>query len=170
MEDKNELIYAVAVAERYATTSNVVSVKCLFGDYHGRGETNVNTNDRKRARMSNSKYFRAPFRVDNIKFHLRSQHKDKWEAYSALGEEDKKLLFDSITPIRNTLRAHFEGEKELLFSVEQNIFSARIGDLLFDPEANNAEEELGTALCLFTDLENSESDGDGEDEDTYYTI
>lgn len=45
-----------------------------------------------------------------------------------------------------------------------------VGELLFDPEADDAEKELETALRFFSVLENSESDSDGNDEGKDHTV
>lgn len=39
---------------------------------------------RKRSRSTNVKYFRAPFRVDNMRLQHDAQHKEKWREYKTL--------------------------------------------------------------------------------------
>lgn len=165
-----ELSYALAVCEREPSESaGVVSAKCLFCEYGGRQNADPSTGVRKRARTGNVKFFRAPFRSDNMKLHCLSQHKDQFEQYSALSEDEKKVYFDQITPISNTLRAHFDGETELLFTFERDIVRVLVADMLLDPEDEGAEQEAESALRFFTVMEGS-SDDDEEDDEKYYTV
>lgn len=164
-----ELTYGLVVAERAASDGSVISAKCLFCEYVGREAVTVGPlptgGSRKRARTVTVKYYRAPFRVDNMRAHAESQHKEKWLEYKVLCDADKKIFFDGVTPISNTLRAHFDGENHIRFDVERDIVQVLVGDLLFDPEAEGAAVEKEAALRFFTVLEDSESESDDEDED-----
>ena len=170
MEFKNELLYGVTVAERAPGNGAVVSLKCLFCEYVGRQDAGTAGGARKRVRSENSKYYRAPFRTDNMKNHLQSQHRDKWQEYQSLGAEEKKVFFDCITPVANTLRAHFDGENDLVFTVERDIVQVLVTDMIFDPEADGAEDEIEAALRFFTVLEGSGPESDADDDDTEYTV
>lgn len=171
-----ELMYGFTVAERAPGNGAVVSVKCLHCEFIGREDVKKSTDGRKRARTANTKYLKAPFRSDNIKAHLKSQHGQQWAEYKALGDEEKKTYFDRAVPIANTLRAHFEGEQELIFTVESGIVEVLISDFLFDPEAEDAIRTRDRALRFFTVSEKagsesgSCSDDSGDDDVVLYNV
>jgi len=174
---QNELKYGVVIAERKPNDGDVVAVKCLFCMYLGRDNVEkgplAGGGSRKRARTRTVKYFRAPFRTDNMRAHNESQHSEKWEEYTSLGEDERKVFFDGVTPVRNSLRAHFEGEVSLRFEIKRDIVQVLIEDLLFDPEADDAVAERATALRFFTVLDSSDSESGSEDdtdEEKDYTI
>eukprot|EP00173_Palmaria_palmata_P000614 Plantae.Rhodophyta-Palmaria_palmata.ctg12897.p1 GENE.Plantae.Rhodophyta-Palmaria_palmata.ctg12897~~Plantae.Rhodophyta-Palmaria_palmata.ctg12897.p1 ORF type:complete len:150 (-),score=19.31 Plantae.Rhodophyta-Palmaria_palmata.ctg12897:501-950(-) len=100
-----ELQYGLAVAERKPSDSSVVSAKCLFCVYYGREDSGLKSGGRKRVRTSSNKYFSSPFRSDNMKLHVESQYKKRWDEYTSLEDEDKKMFFDRTLPVANTLRA-----------------------------------------------------------------
>lgn len=171
----NEILFGVTVAERSPSErAEVVSVKCLFCEYFGREVVPkgpaAGGGSRKRSRSKTVKYFRAPFRVDNMRLHHDAQHKEKWCEYKTLSDDEKKVFFDTV-PVRNTLRAHFEGETELRFDMERDIVQVLIADLLFDAEADNAVAERDSALRFFTVLEDSDESEDSDEEDEKdYTV
>lgn len=173
---KNELLFGVIVAERRASDGEVVSVKCLFCEYLGRDAVAKGPlpggGSRKRARTISVKYFKTPFRVDNMRSHNEGQHAEKWAEYNGLGDDEKKVFFDGVSPVRNSLRVHFEGENALRFDIERDLVEVLIGDLLFDPEADDAVAERDSALRFFTVLESSESDSESDsgDEEKDFTI
>lgn len=159
--------YGLAIAHREAATGVVTSVKCRFCEIFGKEEGDAGSG-RKRKRSKNNKYFVPPFRVDNIGRHLASQHPIKYSEYEKLSEAEKLAFFDDTIPVSNTLGAHFEGEHFLKFEIQCDIVEVLIGDLLFDPEEEDAIQTRDRALRLFTLEEEGSDDGpedEGEDED-----
>lgn len=67
---KNELLFGVTVAKRLPFDGTVVSVMCLFCEYLGREAVSKGPlaaeGSRNRARTTSVKYFRSPFRADNM--------------------------------------------------------------------------------------------------------
>ena len=61
----------------------------------------------KRARTTNVKYFKHPFRADNYTQHMRTAHPEHWKAYEESSKEEKKTFFDEVVPIKKTLHAFF---------------------------------------------------------------
>ncbi len=68
--------------------SSVVFLLCTIF-----GSDSDDTLDRKQQRMSNYKYYTAPWRTDNFVSHLCKQHATVWEDYKNLMNEEKKSFF-----------------------------------------------------------------------------
>jgi len=85
------LKFGLEVCTRDLSTSEVLSVVCLFCCQFGREEDD--TEQRKQKRTTNPKFFNKPWRSDNFTTHLRQQHPVKWSEYSGLTLEDKQKFF-----------------------------------------------------------------------------
>ena len=108
---EHQQAYGLTVTERDPVSGVIVSVRCNFCFIFGKEEKA----GQKRSRTNNTKYFRHPFRVDNYKSHLTSQHTEVWNSYKNLSPEQHSSFFTDKEPFNNTLNAHFTGEKHIRF-------------------------------------------------------
>jgi hypothetical protein len=83
--------FGVKIASRDCKTNEVISVKYLFCEKYGKEEDDGE--GRKRKQTANVKYFRKPWRSDNLKSHMMKQHKMKYEKYLASDPNEKKIIF-----------------------------------------------------------------------------
>ena len=104
------------------------------------------------------KYF-SPFRVDNYKSHLTTQHACKWSEYQTINDNDDAIakFFDTDVPFTNTLNAHFDIEKSQSFVTNKEIVEMVIGDMLFDAEDEDKQVTKERVLSIFTKNNGSDS-------------
>ncbi|KAH9113141.1 hypothetical protein LEN26_008201 [Aphanomyces euteiches] len=78
----------------------VTAVQCLFCAVYGREESDAGGQLPKRKRHNRSiKIFQAPFRPENYRHHLSTQHTKRWNEYQTLSIESKTIYFGpSTTP------------------------------------------------------------------------
>lgn len=151
-KEQDELFYGLKISEREPKSGNVVSVQCKFCIYFGRQEKL----GAKRARTSNIKAFVLPFRADNYKTHLTSQHPALWNEYQQLGHVEKRAFFENRQRYGNTLLAHFDGEEPYKFIIKRQIVDDLIASFFFHPDDHD-DISLVTALEPFKNLpENDE--------------
>ena len=74
-----------------------------------------------------------------------AQHPQAFDEYSNLANDDKKKYFDRAN-FNNTLTAHFDGEKSLVFIINQDIVDVIIGDMLFNPDDEESAPTRERAL------------------------
>lgn len=79
---------------------------------------------------------------------MKSQHKTNYENYCALSDDEKKKYFPRVN-FNNTLAAHFDGEKPLNFFIDRDIVDVIIGDMLFNPDDEEAVPTRERALQVF---------------------
>ena len=90
-QPSHALEYGLSITER--DLQNAVScVQCDFCLYYGRTGDDVG---RKRARRKGIKFYRPPFRPEQYRRHLLSQHAVHWDAYQSLSNAEKKTFFDT---------------------------------------------------------------------------
>lgn len=87
----HEIEFGLEVASRDPQSHLVDSVLCRFCSTFGREERV----GRRRKSTTNIKFFKRPFRSDNYRSHLESQHPLRWEKYRVLSLEDKKKYFET---------------------------------------------------------------------------
>ena len=94
--------YGLEIVE-YEITGAVLSVRCLFCLNSGRSSDSVVIKKSK-----TTKYFKHPFRTDNYIAHIKNYHKDYYEKYTNLNENDKYLYFkkDNNKIITNLIALH----------------------------------------------------------------
>ena len=148
----HELEYGMQKCTVDPQTNVVLDAKCLFCVHFGK----EGSNSRKRKATANVKYFKAPFRVQYYKSHLK-QHATKWEEYQTLSDEEKRNYFISQNePYVSTLNAHFENydRKEMEFVLDARIVDGIIDELMYDPEdCENVSKQR--ALSIFIPIENT---------------
>ena len=84
----------------HLSTLVVVSVQCQFCLAVGREE--------KVSAKRNTKFFKAPFRVEYYRQHHKGQHPSRWEEYSSLDKEKQLNYFNMHKlPVKETVRALF---------------------------------------------------------------
>jgi hypothetical protein len=163
-KEEHVIAYGLKIYERDPTTKQVVLVSCRFCENFGR-EEKVGA---KRKATTNIHYFRCPFRVDVYTKHMITQHPVNWERYSASSNREKATFFDESTPAvrRNKVQPRVGQARQPICHVEpihyfvnKDIVDVFIGDILFDPDENDASKER--ALSIFEDVgtpEESEQD------------
>ena len=84
---RNEWIldYGLSIGCRDSKTSEVISVRCRFCDF-GREE---GEGTRKRKKTNHIKFFKAPWRSDNITRHLNENHSEQYKEYKKLNAKKK---------------------------------------------------------------------------------
>jgi hypothetical protein len=95
----------------------VESVACRFGILYGR----EGQGDRKQRATANMKYFRALFRVDHYKSHMRVAHPERFEVHCHLAGDAKKEFFSVPVLFLNSLNAHCENVGPFRFTVDAAI-------------------------------------------------
>jgi hypothetical protein len=77
----------------------IVSAKCLFLEKLGQ-EVNGGEED-KQKRASNVKFFKSPWRNNNIQTHVTEQHELKFAEYKELIPEARNIFLPQMTPLFN---------------------------------------------------------------------
>ena len=90
-------LYGLKVSSRDPSSGVIVSVKCLFCEKFGR-EVNEDE-EQKQKRTSNVKYFKSPWRNDNIQKHITEQHELKFAEYKQLIPEVRNVFLPQMKPI-----------------------------------------------------------------------
>jgi hypothetical protein len=143
------LDFGVKVEERDAKTSEVRSVSCRLCQRFGR-EAPLNSAISKRPLVSSIKRYKAPWRTDNFRQHLRIQYTKQRSLCKASCPENKEAFLDvgeGEIAFGNTLIAHFDTVEALYFWVDRKIVSEISSELLFDPAYSG--EKLEAALGVF---------------------
>jgi hypothetical protein len=154
--------FGVKIASRDSGTSSIVSAKCLFCEKFGKEEEEgddeavESSSARKRRRTDNIKYFKKPWRSDNIASHMKKQHKLKFAEYSALSKEEKKTFFLSNDTTFMPLNAVNES---ILMLVNKSIVETIIGTMLIDPDDD--DENINNRETALQDFQLQEDDDDG---------
>jgi uncharacterized protein len=81
-----ETKWAIEAAAIDPNTGAVMTAVCKLCQVFGR-EVPEDEANRKRKRTERVKYYRYPFRLDNIKRHLTDQHSQRWEEYCACASD-----------------------------------------------------------------------------------
>jgi hypothetical protein len=144
----------VKIASTDCTTNEVISVKCLFREKYGKEEDDGE--GRKRKRTANVKYFRKPWRSDNLKSHMMKQHKMKYEEYLA-SDPNEKIHFLSSNSTFQPLNASNE---RIRFLVNRGIVDTLIGKLLIDPDTDDTDLNNPISALRIFELQ-EENNGDG---------
>lgn len=167
--EAHTLVYGLRPCERDTATSAVVSVACQFCVHFGR-EQKLGA---KRKATANIQYFKRPFRVDMYAKHMKAQHAQQWETYSALSNTQKSTFFDeqAPTPYRDTIRSHFGGSQQAVHHfVNKEIVDVIIGEMLFHPDDSNTEITKERALAIFEDMGLDEIEADSDLQTDRYRI
>ena len=80
---------------------------------------------------------------------MLKQHPEAFAEYDVLCADEKKAYFEERVSLRSTLHAHFDGEKKYVFTINKNIVDVIIGDMLFDPDDDDATSTREKALAVF---------------------
>jgi hypothetical protein len=92
---------------------------------------------RKRKRTANTKFFTAPFRIENFAKHVRSQHAAQFEEYSALTFDEKKSFFDTKKRVQGSIHRYMNASRTaLMIPLAKGIAEVLIGEIFFKPELN----------------------------------
>jgi hypothetical protein len=119
----------------------VTSVRCLFCFRVGRAK-DAEDNARKRMRTTNIKYFSPPFRKVNFRKHAVEQHPVEFAEYSLLNPADKKKYFDAKKQVQDSIRRYMNASQTaLVIPVSQPIVEIIIGEMFFNPELDEDDEE-----------------------------
>lgn len=140
--------YGVKIASRDSATSTVISVSCLFCEHCGK-----EGNDTKKCKATtNTKYFTAPWRCDNIISHLTTCHKTRYDKYKKLKKEEQKCYFDQFKSKNNVfVPLGLQNRPGISMMINKDIVETIIGKLLIDEE--NEEHDLNnrrSAIEIFT--------------------
>ncbi|MEL7520150.1 MAG: hypothetical protein AAGJ80_00800 [Cyanobacteria bacterium J06553_1] len=146
------------MSTRDPATRDVTSAVCRMCKQFGREDNRRDDDSKalKRKRTVCVKYYSRPWRADNIKRHLELQHSSKWEEYCSLSVQEKESYFSTrLTAEMVNMRSFVQPEPnakstssaktKLLFTIDREVVEKVIGDLLFDPEAEDPESEPGKA-------------------------
>ncbi len=126
---------------------------------------------RERKRTLNVKYYSSPFRVDNIKRHLNLQHAQRWEYYTGLNEAQPVSVANlrAFVNPEACSQNHRLATQKITFFVDANIVHKVIGDLLFDADVEDPENDPAKACSRalktfvpFNDEDNDESSSEEE--------
>lgn len=93
-----------------------------------------------------------------------AQHPQAFDEYSNLANDDKKKYFDRAN-FNNTLAAHFDGEKSLVFIINRDIVDVIIGDMLFNPDDEESAPTRERALNIFKIFADADMDNDDGEQD-----
>ena len=130
----------------YPASKQVTSVRCQFCVYYGKEQ--AAGAQRARKQTVRIKTWES-FRPELYESHHRGQHMDQWSIYQALDSESKKSLFEKVSPVANTLHAHFGSrEKALTLYFNQEVVDVIIGQLFFNADDPNEVSRL-RAISLF---------------------
>ena len=91
--------YGLKVLSHDPSSGVIVSVMCLFCEKFG-WEVNVDE-EQKRKRTFYVKYFKSPWRNDNIQKHITLQHELKFVEYKQLIPEVRNVFLPQMKPIFN---------------------------------------------------------------------
>jgi hypothetical protein len=86
---KHELEFGLKVSQRDPGTKLVLSVRCQFCVHFGK-EEKVGS---KRKAAQTTKEFGPPFRQENYRSHLNSQHPIRWAEYCKLPNDGDRVAF-----------------------------------------------------------------------------
>jgi hypothetical protein len=101
----------------------------------------------KRKPLTTTKTFTSPFRTELYTQDLQGQHPAKWAEYETASDSDKASFFTGVTPLVNTLHAHFTGSGDQLYvNVNILIVDIILRKILSDPE----DEEVSAERALST--------------------
>ena len=124
--------YGVEVTEIDPVTKCVSACVCRFCKYIGR--TTREGASRKRVSTTNFTYFTIPFRAENIRRHLETQHVDDWGVYKDMSLDQKKAFWQGRLSRVDTLHNYWDlSTDDLTFQIGANIVDKIIGPLLFNP-------------------------------------
>jgi hypothetical protein len=136
----------------------VSSALCRFRLRYGREAQSELLPAGKRGPISSVKHFGKPWRTDALLQHLRKQHRWNWKEYDASDVATREKIFelspDDIAYV-NTLDAHPDKGKSLLFWVSRNTVNRVASDLLFD--STEFDEKVEAALSIFEEDEAGEA-------------
>ena len=160
-KEKYQLKYGLKISHRDPATNIVDSVACQFCLFYGREERVGG----KRARTTNVKYFKHPFRVDLFEKHMSSQHAEKWREYVAASEQEKRSMFEGATPFKGSSKAKAAvSHAPVQELIDKEIIDVIIDGLLYDPDnedesdewlSNGFESVPGDATHYIIDIANS---------------
>jgi hypothetical protein len=162
--------FGVKIASRGCTTNEVVSVKCLFCEKYGKEEEDngANAEGRKQKRITNVKYFRKPWRSDNLSSHMRKQHKIRYAEFLASDPNERKSFFLSIN---STFQPWNASNEQIRFLVNRGIVDTLIGKLLIYPDTDDTDlNDPISALQIFELQEENNGDGGENVEAEIYLI
>ena len=127
---------------------------CLFCRQFGRNE-DEDGGERKRKRTTNCKFYKFPWRSDNMAKHLKQQHPLQWNEYLSLSDEEKKEYFvknesaevvnmRSFIQPEGSMKARILAKQKFRFMIDEDIVDTLIFGMLFsknDHDDNNEGED-----------------------------
>jgi hypothetical protein len=84
---------------RDPSSNVIVLVKCLFFENSGQ-EVNGGEEDKPKKSL-NVKFFKSPWRNNNIQKHIKEQHELKFAEYKELIPEARNIIFSQMTLLFN---------------------------------------------------------------------
>lgn len=94
----------------------------------------------KRARTTNTKYFKEPFHADIYIQHLANQHAERWKQYQDTDDAGKNAFFREQLPIKRTLQNYIDTKQiKKIFLINASIVDLIIGKILWDPEETESQ-------------------------------
>ena len=148
-------LYGLQITARDTSTSEVMSIKCRFCEF-GRDEVG-DGEERQRKRTKHIKFYKKPWRSDNIKCHVEEQHKVRYAEYVKLTLDDKKNYFmeaENARPLAGMIRndqADTMAKEMIIFNISCNVVKIIIHQLLLDYDPDDAEDNIpATADDIFT--------------------
>ena len=139
--------YGLQITARDPKLSEVISIKCRFCEF---GRDLVDGKDRKRKKIKYIRFYKYPWRSDNMKRYVNEQHKVKYDEYSNLREEGKKQYFEDLEdtrPISSMIRNHNEklsiiAKEVLVFNINKDIIEVIIRQFLMDYDPDDSEDSI----------------------------
>ena len=127
----------------------------------------------KRSRLDCVKYFKAPFRKENVSLHNKRVHSAKWTKYCELDTGKKKLFFNigSISGSQATMHVFASPHSLPLGALIDNyIVDIIIGDMMFHPEDMDGITQARLLASFVLTLDSSEDAADAGNVSWYAII
>ena len=119
----------------------VAAVDCRFCHAFGR-EAKLGA---KRAPIKKVKQFQSPYRQENFRLHLETEHATQWAKFQSLSAEDKDTFFTKTVSFGHTMRFCADPtQKSFQFWFDAPIIEKLVGDMLWgEDDLETREKALG---------------------------